>query len=393
MALRVCIFVRHMYPVIAGWREGFGGAEIEMYNACVALARQQGVEVTVLALGEEGRREAPFSHRGMRVVPVPYERINASGRGRLGRVWMRLRYGLRLMRHLMAVPADVYLTKLASYEMPFIWLAAWLRRRPLVYRFASDLELSRESLTERIFAGQAFWAGMFIGTLRRCAARLAQTEVQRQMILRNYGLDSFVIGNAHEMPERVEPPDARDTVLWVGRCHPWKRADLFLDLAARLPHRRFVMIAPALKDHAALFEQISQRAATLKNLEFSSGVAPQEMPAYYNRARVMVMTSEVEGFPNVLIEALKTGTPTVSLHLNPDHVLADAAQVGEIAAPGFFFPSYTDELAGLVERLFEDDGLWRRCSQCAREIAMERFSAERVAAQYVPILRRVAAAQ
>jgi hypothetical protein len=29
----------------------------------------------------------------------------------------------------MAAPADAYVTKLASYEMPFIYLAAWLRRR------------------------------------------------------------------------------------------------------------------------------------------------------------------------------------------------------------------------------------------------------------------------
>jgi glycosyltransferase involved in cell wall biosynthesis len=389
MTLRVCLFVRHMLPVIEGRRDGFGGAEIEMYNASVALARQPGVSVTVVTLGEERQRQEPFEHRGVRVVPVPYERINAEGRGRVGRAWMRVRYGLRLLRHLMAAPADAYVTKLASYEMPFIYLAAWLRRRPLVYRFASDLELSRDSLTNRIFAGQTFWAGMFIRTLGWCAARMAQTEVQAREIKRNYGLDAVVIGNAHEMPARVAPAAERTTVLWVGRCHPWKRADLFLDLAALLPHRHFVMIAPALKDHAELFESVSRRAASLDNVEFSTGVAPAEMPAYYNRARVMVMTSEVEGFPNVLIEALKSGTPTVSLHLNPDNVLLDASQAGIQAAPGFFLPGFGESFPALVERFFTDDCLWEDCSRRAREIALRRFSADTVAAQYVELLRGI----
>jgi hypothetical protein len=63
-----------MLPVIEGRRDGFGGAEIEMYNASVALARQPGVSVTVVTLGEERQRQEPFEHRGVRVVPVPYER-------------------------------------------------------------------------------------------------------------------------------------------------------------------------------------------------------------------------------------------------------------------------------------------------------------------------------
>jgi glycosyltransferase involved in cell wall biosynthesis len=84
----------------------------------------------------------------------------------------------------------------------------------------------------------------------------------------------------------------------------------------------------------------------------------------FARARVLVTTSEVEGFPNVLIEAWKTATPVASLRIDPDGLIRQHGA-------GFVADDDEDALARGVERLLVDDDLFEQSAANAYALAKQ----------------------
>lgn len=84
----------------------------------------------------------------------------------------------------------------------------------------------------------------------------------------------------------------------------------------------------------------------------------------YPKYRIFAMSSEKEGFPNVLLEALASGCACVSTDCDfgPSELICDGEN-------GFLVPVHdVDALADRICRLLEDDGLCRRFSESAISI-------------------------
>ena len=69
------------------------------------------------------------------------------------------------------------------------------------------------------------------------------------------------------------------------------------------------------------YEALVTEAAQIHNLTFISRVPFEEIDAYFRRAKILVSTSDSEGFANIFIQACKAGTPILSLNSNPDGFL------------------------------------------------------------------------
>src|SRR5262249_8930837 len=91
--------------------------------------------------------------------------------------------------------------------------------------------------------------------LARVDRIVAQNEVQRASCRATYGRDAVVIPSCYQP---LTSPGAaiasRDCVLWVATVRAGKRPELYLELAARLPRRRFVMVGGPDQVDAALFD-------------------------------------------------------------------------------------------------------------------------------------------
>ena len=165
---------------------------------------------------------------------------------------------------------------------------------------------------------------------RRAVARADHIVVQsdQQLALARESFGDVPITKIPSFVESAERSKAApDMFLWADRVMDYKRPELFLDLAARLPELRFRMIVVVTNEsrswYPELVESVHRRAAELPNVELLPQVARQEMLDYIGRAIALVKTSVVEGMPNTFLEAWARGVPVLSFSIDPDDRITD----------------------------------------------------------------------
>jgi glycosyltransferase involved in cell wall biosynthesis len=100
----------------------------------------------------------------------------------------------------------------------------------------------------------------------------------------------------------------------------------------------------------------------------------EDARSYLSTFDVYCLPSRFEGFPLAVVEAMLAGLPIVATDVGS---VSEAIRDGET---GLLVPSESaDDLAGAVRRLLEDGELAQRLGERAREVAAERFTAERMA--------------
>ncbi|MGQ0547455.1 MAG: glycosyltransferase family 4 protein [Betaproteobacteria bacterium] len=362
-ALSLCFVAPHAWPALSGDAriQEIGGAEVQ--QAILArLFAANGYRVSMICLDHgQPSRAAPGGvtvHKAFRRdAGLPVLRFLHP---RLTSMWRALR----------AADADIYYYRACSMWLGV--LAEFCRRhgRGSVYAGASDRDFAPE-IADQVRYARDRW--LYRRGLGAVDAIVAQNEGQRASCLANYGRDAVVIPSCYVAPA-TRASAAADRVLWVGMMQENKRAELFLELAARLPHRRFVVIGGARAGASAYYERIRSRARGLPNLEFTGFLPLAAVEPWFDRARVLVNTSEYEGMPNTFLQAWARGVPTV----------------GTVHAGANRFAAGLPALAAEVERLF-DDAAWRAASRAAREYFEKNHSPEEVLERYGRLFREITA--
>lgn len=209
-------------------------------------------------------------------------------------------------------------------------LGKWMRFR-VVFVCALDGEIDGAFRRANPVRGLLFDWGM-----QAADVRLAITEAQAACFHAR-GMTCSVTRLLLPEPAPVARCDKSLDLLWVARCHPVKRPELFLDLAGALPHFRCRMIcSPQDPD---LWERVRSRAQGLENVEFLPGVPYSEIQSHFDSARVFVNTSVEEGVPNTFLHSAAGGVAIASLESDPD---------GMLVRFGCGFPA-----SGSFQKLFE----------------------------------------
>jgi glycosyltransferase involved in cell wall biosynthesis len=146
-------------------------------------------------------------------------------------------------------------------------------------------------------------------------------------------------------------------VAWVAMLRQPKRPDILIELARRLPHARFVVCGGPShhRSPAGYGERMAAALRALPNVEFLGQVSPARAEDVIADAGVLLSTSEEEGFPNTFLEAWSSGTPVVSLSVDPD---------SELRRSGL------GSLSGSVDALADDLESLLRCPEKRDEIAL-----------------------
>ena len=206
-----------------------------------------------------------------------------------------------MWRAMREVDADVYYQRSSAALTAVVAEFCRLHGKRSVYAGASDTDFlpGREQI--RLLRDR--W--LFQRGLARVDRLVVQNRNQQRSCLLNYGRRAQLIPSCYELPADARPGGG-DTVLWVGTVHQYKRPELLLELARRLPHRRFVMVGGPGCDEVqrqSYYEGVRAAAAALPNVEFTGFLPLERVEPYFDRARVHVNSSDHEGVPNTFLQA------------------------------------------------------------------------------------------
>jgi len=121
-------------------------------------------------------------------------------------------------------------------------------------------------------------------------------------------------------------------VAWVGMLRQPKRPDLLIEIARNAPDIRFTVCgAPNSHRSPARFgENVVQELKRLPNVDFQGQVPPHKAQEIIENSAVLLSTSDEEGFPNTFLQAWASGTPVVSLRIDPNRII-ECMGLGEIS--------------------------------------------------------------
>jgi glycosyltransferase involved in cell wall biosynthesis len=154
-----------------------------------------------------------------------------------------------------------------------------------------------------------------------------------------------------------------------------KRPELYLDLARRLPHRKFVLIGGP-GDASGCYERVRALATALPNVECTGFLPLAQVEPWFDRARVVVNTSVYEGMPNTFMQAWARGVPTVA--------------TVDVGAPVHQVFTDVEDGAARIERLFADETHWAEAATRCKAYFQNVHSSEAVTKQYGEVFERPA---
>jgi glycosyltransferase involved in cell wall biosynthesis len=334
----LCFVAPRIWPVLSGDPAIpiAGGAEVQQ-SILARLFAANGYRVSMISLDygqpDRSRVDGVTVHKACAPdAGAPFLRFLHP---RMSSMWRALR----------SVEADIYYCRAASW---WLWLVTEFCRRHgrrSVYASASDKDFVPD-IGGQVRSARDRW--LYRRGLAAADAIVAQNDTQRASCRATYGRDAVVIPSCYEPPAKTRSA-IRDCVLWVGMLHENKRPELFLELAARLPHRRFVMVGGARVGAQAFDERIRAQAARVPNLELTGFLPLAEVEPWFERACVLVNTSAYEGMPNTFLQAWARGVPTVA--------------TVDVGAPVHRVVSDLEELAREVEKAFVDPAPGARCRE------------------------------
>ncbi len=371
MTVRICFVGLENLPVLAPEFERYriGGAQLQQTLLAKALVRR-GFPVSMV-VGDYGQQDGAIwsgvptykayrAHEGIPVVRFVHPR------------WTKLCAAMR------RAAADIYYVSCAGGQVGQVAMWAASNGRRMIFRVASDADCD----PDRVLI--SFWRDrkLYEWGLRRAAAILAQSVRQQELLHGNYGVGSSVASSLVDAPESLLPFPERDiSLLWVSNIQQLKRPEMFLELAQRMPACTASMVGGPLPKTQHLYQQVAVCAARVSNLTFHGQLPYRATNQVFDRARLVINTSEIEGFPNTFLQAWVRGIPVVSF-FDPDGVIQREGLGYAVAS--------LDEMARAADHLTRDSRAWHEVSARCRAYMARRYSEDQILAPYLAAVERAA---
>jgi glycosyltransferase involved in cell wall biosynthesis len=122
----------------------------------------------------------------------------------------------------------------------------------------------------------------------------------------------------------VKPHAEREKyVVWAATLRKPKRPDVLIEIARRLPSVRFVVCGgpSSFASPPGYTESIVNELRSQSNIDFLGQTTSAQTRQLISDASIVLSTSDAEGFPNTFLEAWSSGTPVISLRVDPDNAI------------------------------------------------------------------------
>jgi glycosyltransferase involved in cell wall biosynthesis len=304
---KICFVAPNAYPLLQNnsTYQFMGGAELQQVLLGHCL-KKKGYDVSFITLrwGDEKSDELLC---GIKILKT-YA-------GKEGFPYLRFFYPrlFKTWRALKRADADIYYQRGAESLTGIVSLFCVMRKKIFLFSSAHDRNFIPSIGLPRLFDKKIYSWG-----LKRASHVIVQSEYQRQMLLKNYGLPSTTLKNFYIGNDLTED---KKNILWVSNIKKVKRPLLLIRIAKLFPGYKFIMVGGGVKGEEELYKKVVDEAENIENIEFRGFMPLEETEKYFNGASLFINTAEMEGFPNTFLQAWSRGIPTISF-LDIDGVIA-----------------------------------------------------------------------
>ena len=205
---------------------------------------------------------------------------------------------------------------------------------------------------------------------------LLQTEFQKQLLSENFGFNGKVFYNAHPLPTDIDLC-REDVVIWVGRLHKRKFPERFLSIVKKMKSNsniKFIMVGKRLT--SKFDDEIKSTLKENPNFHYYGESEQEFIMEMLNKVKVLVNTSDSEGFSNTFIEAWLRGVPVITLKgVNPDDLITKNG-VG-------FVCDDIDEIQKRISEILNNSSLFSQMSLESKRMSKEKFDLEKYVDKFI----------
>ena len=308
--MKICFVAQHIYPYFWGSKgiKTAGGAELQQMFIGMGL-KTKGVDVSYVTMDYNQHDEEIINGFKIYKTFKPNEGIFI-----LRFFYPRL---LKIWRALKKADADLYYIRAATFLPGIIALFCKLHNKKMIFAGAHDTNFMVNNL--RLPTKRDEFLYKF--GLRKADAIIVQSKTQKKLLLKNFRKIGTVIQNFYPYTGKCIPVNEREFILWVSTIKPWKRPELYIQLAEKFPSEKFVMIGgkPGLESKN-YFEEVRNKAERIGNIKFLGFQPFDATEKYFDKCKLFINTSKYEGFPNTFLQAWNRGVPVVS-YVDPDNII------------------------------------------------------------------------
>jgi len=341
----------------------------------------------------------PMETRGVRLQRFRYvwpDRLHIMGHGRSLEADVQLKPLVFFLLPLFLLFEFMYLLRLTAQQKSNViyahwvlpnglvaaWVSAW-RRIPFVLSLhGSDMFVARRNPVFRAIAG---WVFRRASAVTACSPELREAALAlgsnpNATLLWPYGVDPVKFTperRSVEYRQRWGWADDDLIVVALGRLVHKKG---FGPLMAALPcvlerHPRARLVLGGEGPLKAELAHLAEELGIADRITLAGRVAWQSVPDFLANADIFVLPSvrdyagNVDGLPNVLLEAMSSGLPVVASDIGGVALVVKSGESGILVPPGETAP-----LEAALETLLADATVRRRYGQAARLTVATRFS-------------------
>jgi glycosyltransferase involved in cell wall biosynthesis len=169
------------------------------------------------------------------------------------------------------------------------------------------------------------WWPLYAWGLMRTDRIFLQHGGQLSALPRKWRAKAHIVPSIAGLISTMKPhSERRKYIAWVGMLREPKRPDLLFEIARQVPSIHFVVCGGPTthRSSSGYGDQVAKRLQALPNVEFLGQVSPEKAQEVIQEAAILLSTSEGEGFPNTFLQAWSSGTPVVSLTIDPDRIIS-----------------------------------------------------------------------
>ncbi len=197
----------------------------------------------------------------------------------------------------------------------------------------SDITLYKQSVIPRRLLQKTFsQAGANIGVCADLAEQMVELGADRQStrVIRNgVDLQRFSVVDRGEARKHLGIAHQGLLLLSVGNLIELKGHHLIIRMLKDLPEAQLVIVGSG-----PMREELEQLAANLglaERVRFAGQQPHESLKYWFSAADALILASSREGWANVLLEAMASGTPVVATRVNGTPEVVAAPEAGRLA--------------------------------------------------------------